>query len=108
MKYKRAAIDFQHFSWVEPNESGDPIGPKGALGAGSNGESDSLSLSLAYCRQIEKEYVKLVRRLRHLAGAKNTDLSLDDNKIDPILRSTIVNLYNDLTYMHDKLQKLKN
>jgi len=108
---ERMDRNFIHMTWTEPSDYGDPVGPKGALGvAGSQSAYDTpdpLLLAIDYCKGIEDEYVKLTKRLRSFALTNDTNLNTNDDRICPIMRSGLVNLYNDLGYLYEQLKEMQ-
>lgn len=104
---KRMDKSFIHLTWVEPNNYGDPIGPKGASGWDGDKLPDPLLLAIDYCKGIEEEYLKLTKRLRSFALTEDLNSDQNDDRICPIMRGALVNLYNDLCYLYENLKEIE-
>ena len=106
---------FEHIEWVEPNEYGDPVGSKGALGwSGNEVRPDGLTMAEAYIGAIESEYIMLTRRLRELVCETDSEVAefngnsqALDEKIDRKVRHYLAELYNHLGHLKDELDRAK-
>ena len=99
--------NFENIHYTEPDHKGCPIGHKGHLGqpGGTSDTITSTAMAKAYLSRIEEDYVNVIKRLRHIAGAEDTDKRDFDKLIDAEIRHHLYNLFNGISYAYEELEK---
>ena len=95
--------DFEDISYVEPYNTGCPVGPDGAIGWSSTEEYDPSMQVIRYLWALEEDAVSIVKRLRELVDSADPNTRENDDDIDTQIRYHFYNLFAKIRYIKNEM-----